>query len=52
MKYYDLYRRSKKDSSVVETQREGLTLREESLFPHFKVNSMNNYNIINCIQNL
>lgn len=52
MKYYDLYRRFKKYSFAVETQREGLTLIVESLFPQFKVISMNNHNIINRIQNL
>ena len=41
MKYYKLYRRFNKYSSAVETQREGKTLRLESLFHRIKVISIN-----------
>ena len=41
MKYYEPNRRFKKYSSAVQKRREGLTLREESLFHQIKVISIN-----------
>ena len=41
MKYYELYCRFKKYSFVVETQREGLSLKVGKLFHQIKVISIN-----------